>query len=296
MKRINYLQQNILDKLARLPLKPKSISHNLKKGYHQSRNKGKNMDFKEHREYTYGDEIKDIDWKVYARTEKYFIKDYEEDLNHNILILLDTSSSMRMPFVNNNSKMEYSKFITASLAYLFIKKKDRVCVACFDRDFRIILPPTSNSANLSVLVDKLNQIVSQETLYTDFNLISKSVSIFKNSSVITYIVSDLIADRDEIIKSITTIDSPKNDISIFHLIHDIEEDLKLSGYLELSDPESGKSISAKSSDIKDNFSLLYEEYIKSLSKNLRKINIDYNKFNMSKHYSDNLTDYLKKTY
>ncbi len=294
-KKVNYLEQNILDKLTRIPLKPKTISRNLKKGFHKSRNKGKNMDFKEHREYSYGDEIKDIDWKVYARTEKYFIKEYEEDLNHNIIILLDTSSSMRMPLTKNKSKIEYAKYITAALSYLFMKKKDKVCVATFDSDFKIILDPTSKTANLSILIERLNQITSKSTIQTNFNLINKSRTIYKNSSVITFVITDLIVDKKQLLQSITTLDNARNDISIFHLYHDILSESNLKGYLEISDPESGKSISAKSSDLRDRFITMYENYIRELSREFIKVNIDYNKFNMNKHYSDNLTDYLKKT-
>lgn len=288
-----YFEHKILEKLSKIPFKSKIISKNINKGFHKSRMKGKNMEFKEHREYSYGDELRDIDWKVYGKTEKYFVKDYEEDIINNVLIMLDTSSSMVDSFAGKTPKIEYAKHITAALTYLFINQRDIVSVVGFDTSSNIILSPSNKKISFDILSDKFNRL-SRNNTKTDFSLLRKTKEIYKNMPFLGIIISDLIAPRESIIKAIASFDLDKNEISVIHLIHQLEDYFNMDGYIEFVDPESGRVINIKAVDVKEKFNNMYHKHINELRRELVKRNIDYNKFIMAKHYSDNLIEYMKK--
>ncbi|MFW5890857.1 MAG: VWA domain-containing protein [bacterium] len=212
------------------------------------------------------------------------------------MILLDTSSSMLNPFAGNTAKIEYAKYICAALSYLFIKQNDNISIATFDSNFNTILYPTNNKNTLTILDEKLRNIKpkNNDKILTDFNIIAKVKNTFKKSPYICFIISDMIAEKSNILQGLAKINSPINQIYILHLIHNLENNFDFNGYVEIKDPESDKSITTKAGDIKDKFIYMYQQYIKNLRKELLNINIDYNAFLMSRHYSDNILDFLKK--
>jgi len=290
---ITYLEQEVLNKLSRIQFASKIRFSNPKKGFHKSINRGKSTEFKEHREYTFGDELKDIDWKVYGRTERFFVRNFEEEEGANIVIMLDTSSSMTTTFANSTPKIEYAKYIVSALSYLFLKQKDTISVATFDSKFNLLLKPTTKKNSLDILLDKFKSTKQTKT-NTNFILLEEANALYKNSKFICIIISDMIAEKETMVSSISKLYSTGNEVSVIHMVHNIENDFDLSGYVEMIDPETNKVITTKASDIKQKFLELYHNYITTLQNELIKRNIDYNKFLMSKHNSDNLIDYLRK--
>lgn len=290
-----YFDEQLLEKLSQTPIISKKISANIKKGFHKSRIRGKNMEFREHRKYSYGDEIKDIDWKVYGRTEKYYVKDFDEDVSANILILIDTSSSMGYRNKGAVSKLDYAKYLGVALSYMFLKQRDVISLCTFDTDFNIILSPTSNKRNIDKILRSFEKdIKSNDRIMTDFNSLKKSMNIFKNSANICFIISDLISDYDNIKNAVLKMNRSNSDIVVFHLVDDYEETFDFKSYIEFQEPETGKTITVKASDIKDKYREMFNIRINKMKSDFRKLKIDYNKFNTKIHYSDNLIEFFKK--
>ncbi len=290
----NYLEQKVLNQLSKIQFISKKLISNHQKGFHRSPEKGKNMEFKEHREYTYGDELRDIDWKIYGKTEKFFVKDYERDVNANILILLDSSSSMTDKFAETEPKIEYAKFIVGALTYLFLKQRDKIAVASFDRDFRILLNPTNNISALNKLNNELNHLEHKKQVITDFSLLRYYKTVYKNTPALIFLISDMIAEKSEILKGLSYLNKKKSQVFVYHLIHNLEQSFNLNGYIDIAEPESGKVISAKASDLKSRFLQMYNDYVNTLRIEITKYHYDYNKFLLSKHYSTNLLEFFKK--
>lgn len=290
----NYLEKKVVNQLSRIQFISKKLISSQYKGFHKSLEKGKNMEFKEHREYTYGDELRDIDWKIYGKTERYYVKDFEKDVSANILVILDSSSSMTENFANAEPKIEYAKYIASSLSYIFLKQRDQVAVATFDNNFEILINPTNSISALKTLNQKLNHIKNEKKVITNFSLLKYAENIYKNLPTIIFLISDMINDEKEIMKGLSYLDKKNNQNFIYHLIHNLEHKFNLNGYIDITEPETGKVISAKASDLKMRFTKLYDDYINNLRLSMNKHRFDYNKFLLSKHYSTNLMEFFKK--
>src|SRR5512140_266564 len=127
-------------------------------GLHRSPYHGFSVEFAEHRQYMPGDEIKHVDWKLYARTDRYYIKQYEEETNLKAYIVLDTSRSMSFASAGRITKLEYASYLAASLSYMMIKQQDAVGLALFDERIHTFLPPHATRAYLRQILVALQRI------------------------------------------------------------------------------------------------------------------------------------------
>lgn len=141
-----FLDPSIISKLNSLELKARLVVEGFMVGLHKSPYHGFSIEFTEHRPYMQGDALKDIDWKVYGKTEKYFIKQYEEETNLKSYILLDTSMSMSFASEGNVSKLEYSQTLAAGLSYLMTKQQDAVGITLYADSIKKYMPPKTSRA------------------------------------------------------------------------------------------------------------------------------------------------------
>ena len=145
-----YLDPNIISKFTNLSFLPRGAVEGTVTGLHRSPYKGSSVEFSEHRAYTWGDEIRRIDWKVFARSDRYYIKQYEEETNLKAYILLDRSSSMGYTS-DGQTKLEYGCYLSALLSYVLIKQQDAVGLAPFSSSLDRIIPPRSTPGHLQVI-------------------------------------------------------------------------------------------------------------------------------------------------
>jgi uncharacterized protein (DUF58 family) len=152
-----YLQPEVVSTIKNLELIAKFIVEGFLVGLHKSPYHGFSVEFSEHRQYMPGDNIRDIDWKVYGRTNRFYIKQYEEETNLKAYLILDISGSMGYAS-KKISKIQYATYLAAALSYLLIKQRDAVGLATFSNKINRFLPPKSTSGYLQFILKELNEI------------------------------------------------------------------------------------------------------------------------------------------
>src|SRR5437773_1464871 len=153
----HYLHPDVIARAQALGIKARTIVEGLRVGDHRSPYRGFSVEFVQHREYVPGDDIRHIDWKSYGRSERYTIKQYEQETNFAAHILLDTSRSMLYGDGDMN-KLEFAKLLTATLAYVIVRQRDSVALNVFDREWRVELPASSSMANVNTILHSLEDL------------------------------------------------------------------------------------------------------------------------------------------
>jgi len=150
----SYLDPLTIAKISTMSLKAKYVVEGFISGLHTSKFKGHSLEFAQHREYSFGDELKHLDWKVFGKSDKFFVKQYEEETNLKAYIMLDASGSMGYKSVGI-SKLEYGSYIAAALSYLMIKQGDAVGLVVYDTEIKKNIPPRATLNHLSIIFDEL---------------------------------------------------------------------------------------------------------------------------------------------
>ena len=152
------LPKDLTNTIGRLEFLARTNKEGTVTGRHSSPHKGFSVEFAEHRQYTAGDDLRDLDWRVYGKTDRYYIKQYEQQTNLRAHILLDISQSMNYSGDGGTTKFEYGCFLTACLSYLMTRQQDMVALAAFDEQMQLRLPPASTPAHLDRLFHGLEQL------------------------------------------------------------------------------------------------------------------------------------------
>jgi uncharacterized protein (DUF58 family) len=210
-----FLDPEILDRITRLDLKARHIVEGFVAGMHKSPYHGFSVEFAEHREYSAGDDLKHLDWKVFGRTDRLFIKEYELETNLRSHILLDTSESMDYRS-GKTSKLELASFIAASMAYLILRQQDSVGVVCFDKEVRQFTPASSSLGHMRSVLGTLAQSTAAETtdLGTVFHTLAER---FRNRGLVI-VISDLFDQPERILSGLEHFRYRRHDVIVFHVM------------------------------------------------------------------------------
>ncbi|OGS38811.1 MAG: hypothetical protein A2551_00865 [Elusimicrobia bacterium RIFOXYD2_FULL_34_30] len=286
-----FLDPLIIAKLSTMYLKAKFIVEGFISGLHSSRFKGHSLEFAQHREYSFGDELKHLDWTVYAKSDKYFIKQYEEETNLKSYIMLDKSASMGYKS-NGISKLEYASYIAASLAYMMIKQGDSVGLLLYDSKIKKNIPPRSNLSHLSVILDELSNLKAEGQTDISKILLEFSKNLKKRTLII--LLSDLLEDQENIIKSVKNYRFAKHEVIVFHILDKTEEILDISGNVLFKEIESENTLITEPDIIKKEYRKLISEFIEKYKLEFHKSDIDYSYLNTSTPLDLAITNYLSK--
>lgn len=240
---MNYLDPQVLSKIKTLELRTKLIVEGFLLGIHRSPYHGFSSEFTEHRPYQPGDELKRIDWKVYARSLKFYTKQFEEETNLKAYIILDASASMSY-FSKSSpgkiSKYEYACWVASSLAWLLIQQKDAVALTIFDEKINLYIPPLSTKTHLAHLIKILESSKTGSKTKLLSALDEVLVKIKKPGLVI--ILSDLLVTETEAIQAIKNISAKKNEVIIFHILDTAEIEFPFKNPFMLKDVENQDEI------------------------------------------------------
>jgi uncharacterized protein (DUF58 family) len=215
-----FLSPQFLSKLSRMEMKARLVVEGFLIGLHRSPYHGFSVEFAEHRQYMPGDPIRDIDWKVYAKTDRYYIKEYEEETNLKAYILLDASASMGYSS-NGVSKLEYGSYLSAALGYLMLKQKDAVGLAIFDEGMRSYLPPRSARSHLHDLLKDLVRVKPSRTTQVSSTFHQMAERIKRRGLVV--IISDLFSEPEDILMGLKHFRYKKNEVIVFHILDPMEK-------------------------------------------------------------------------
>lgn len=214
-----YLDPKILNKIAKLEIKARLIVEGFIAGQHKSPYHGFSVEFAEHREYVAGDDIRFIDWKVFGKSDRFYIKQYEEETNFRARIVLDISESMAYGS-GEVSKLEYGKLIAASLAYLITEQSDSVGLTTFDEEIRTYLKDSSSAANFKNLLHELSLAKGVEKTKMA-GLLHQLAEKFTGKGLVI-LISDLFDDPKELLLALQHLRHKRHEVIVFHILDEHE--------------------------------------------------------------------------
>jgi uncharacterized protein (DUF58 family) len=238
-------------------------------GTHRSPFYGASVDFAEHRGYVAGDDIRRVDWRVYARTDKYYIKEFEADSNANFSVLLDVSKSMG--FGSKISKLDYGKTLAACLAYLANAQRDRVGLVTFDSEIVEHVPPSAKHLDVVLhTLDRAKPARPGELI----GPLRKLAEHFGRRGIVV-VISDFYAEPEEIFHAAGPIVHRGNDVVLFHVLDQQEIDFSFTEASSFEDMESGDQMPIVPGKLAEDYRALVQAHIDTLSKKAAQQPVDY---------------------
>lgn len=245
-----YLNPLTISKLARLDLKARLVVEGFISGLHRSPFHGFSVEYAEHRQYMPGDPIKHVDWKVYAKSDRFYIKEYEEETNLKAYIFLDASASMGYGSTGV-TKLEYGKYLAAALAYLMLAQQDSVGLVLFDERVRDYLPPRSVRGHLHALLQRLNSVTAAAATSSRATFHTLAERIKRRGLII--IISDLFDDPDDVISAIKHFRHRNHEVIVFRILDPAEQKFTFERPVKFRDMETGEEIYTHPREIKGSY-------------------------------------------
>jgi uncharacterized protein (DUF58 family) len=288
----NFLDPSFISKLNSLELRARLVVEGFIVGLHKSPYHGFSVEFSEHRSYMQGDNLKDVDWKVFGKTEKYFIKQYEEETNLRSYIFLDTSNSMAYTSGNNVSKLEYSLTLAAALSYLMIHQQDAVGLTLYSEKINKFLPPKSSRAYLQEILKNLANVNASEKTNTAESLSEAAEKIKRRGLVI--IISDFFDEINSVLKALKHFSYKKNEVIVFQVLDPLEKTFSFGKDAIFKDLETGDELTTQPYQIQKAYREAMSEFTNRIKKECLNSNIDYNLLDTSDSYDKALFRYIQK--
>ena len=286
-----YLNPSVINKIDNLSLRAKLVVEGFIIGMHKSPYHGFSVEFSEHRPYGFGDEIKYIDWKLWGKTDRFYIKQFEEETNLSCHLILDKSLSMDFGS-DDLTKFQYSKSISAALSYLMIKQQDAVGLTTFDEKINTIIKPKSKASHLNLLLKTMhNSSTGGETNISNL-LHGLAESINKKGLII--LISDLLDDEHKVMESLRHFRYKGHEIIVFHIVDPKEKDLDYNQNINFIDLESNYNIIADSRLVKENYNKAFQKFSDYYKNECLRDKIDYNLVSTSDSLDKTLLKYLIK--
>ncbi len=285
-----YLKPEVIRQIKRLDLRAQFIVRGFLHGLHSSPFHGFSVEFSEHRKYAPGDDLKDLDWLVYAKTDKYYIKKFESETNITGYLMMDLSESMAYTYRQELSKFEYSICLAAALCYLMINQQDPCGLIAFDEKIRHSLAPKSKRTQLGILLSLLANL--KPTGKTEIaKCLTQTAAMLRQRSLLM-VFSDLLADPEPIIKSLRQLRHSGHDVILFHILDEAEVKFPFSGMVEFEEPETHDKLQVDASNFKADYIQQIEEFREMYRQECFQSRIDYVPLDTSMQFDKALTEYL----
>lgn len=285
-----YLNPSVIRNVARLDLRARFIVEGFLSGLHKSPFHGFSVEFSEHRRYTQGDDPNDIDWLVYAKTDRYYIKKYEAETNISGYLLMDLSESMAYTHRQELTKFDYCICLAAALAYLMIHQQDPIGLMTFDEKLRASLPARSKRSQLGNILALLAK--AKPTGPTDIapNL-RRFAAMVKHKSLVM-LFSDLLTEPEPVIEAVRLLRFAGHDVIIFHVLDEAEVHFPFDGMVDLKEPETQQQMIVDAQGIKADYLAALAEFRGRYQKECRSIGADYVPLDTSMRFDKALVEYL----
>jgi uncharacterized protein (DUF58 family) len=285
----SFLDPAVIAQLGALPLLSRKPMLGSVSGRHASPHRGASVEFAEYRKYVPGDDLRRLDWRAYARSDRFYIKEFEADTNLRVVFVLDTSGSMDFGSVGI-TKLQYAKQITAALSYLAIQQGDAVGLASVAKGIVQNIPPRRNPAHLTTIYDSLEDVKPQgETGLTEV-LHELAETVRQRALVI--ILSDLFIETELLRGCFEHLRFRKHDVSVFHLLDPEELAFAFQRPTRFVDMEGGTSIFADPAEIADRYHQALNGYLQSLRRVVLETAVDYRRISIDSSYAQELTQFL----
>jgi uncharacterized protein (DUF58 family) len=284
------LDPSAVARFGRLELLARLVVEGVMAGLHKSPFKGFSVEFAEHRQYGPGDEIRHIDWRTYGKTDRYFVKEYEEETNLKAYLVVDTSGSMGYAG-KTASKLEYARRLAASLAYLMIHQRDAVGLVTFDSALKTMIPPRSAPNHFSVICKALeeNQVGGETPLSGVLHVLADRIR--RRGLVI--ILSDGFDKIDELSTALRHLRHRRHEVLFFHVLAPEEEEFPFRRPVRFRSLENiDKSLTVDPSALRSSYLQKFQDHCRELKERLLSMQADYHKVSTAYPAEKTLLDYL----
>ena len=285
-----FLDPAVVARLGTLELKARTIVEGFLSGLHRSPFKGFSVEFAEYRQYSPGDDLHTIDWKVYARSDRHYIKKFEEETNLDCHLLLDVSGSMGYGSHHSMSKFEYGAVLAASLGYLMNRQRDAVGLTAFDENIVSMLPASARPGHLTALLLTLDRLTTGHKTNVSKPLHHLADSLTKRGLVV--LISDLLDDPAEIIRGLRHFQFRGIDVIVFHILDPDEIDFPFERATRFEDLETSEEVMAVPGAVRSHYLKAMGEMIEGYRRELGAHGIDYQLLNTNHPLELALLSYL----
>lgn len=287
-----YLKPEVIQSIGRLDLRAKFIVEGLLSGLHASPFQGFSVEFSEHRRYEPGDDPRDIDWQVFARTDRIYIRRYQAETNITGYLLMDLSRSMGYTWRQKLTKFDYSVCLAAALSYLMIHQQDPVGLMTFGDRLQASLPARSRRSQLGDILSVLQQC--RPTGGSQIaSCLRQAASMIRHRSLLM-LMSDLLADPDEILEALRAVRFRGHDVILFHILDEAEATFPFTGAVDLLEPELGESEVVDAAGVRADYLQALAELRERYRTTCLSMGADYVPLDTSMPFDKALVEYLSQ--
>ena len=285
-----YLRPDVIRQVARLDLRAKFIVEGFLAGLHASPYHGFSVEFSEHRKYVPGDDLKDLDWNIYAKTDKYYIKKFEAETNVTAYLVMDLSGSMAYTHRQELTKFDYAVCLAEALGYLMIHQQDPVGLVTFDTRIQACLPPRSKRTQLATMLAVLANL--RPSGRTDVaGCLHQLAAMIRNRSLVL-LFSDLLTDPAPVLESLHHLRHRGNEIILFHILDEAEVHFPFDGVIEFEDVEEHDKLTLDARGMREDYLQAVGEFRRRYQAECAKANIDFVPMDTSVSFDKALMEYL----
>ena len=285
-----YLKPDVVRQIARLDLRAQFIVKGFLQGLHASPYHGFSVEFSEHRKYTAGDDPKDIDWLVYAKTDKHYVKKYEAETNITGYLVLDTSASMAWSHRQQLTKLDYSISLAAALCWLMVHQQDPCGPMVFDEKLHASLPARSRRSQIAQVLSVLAKVKPGVGSAIGASLVQVAAMLRHRSLVMIF--SDLLADPGPIRDALLRLRHRGHDVILFHILDEAEVHFPFDGMVELTEPESQDRLVLDADAARKGYLDAVRDFREGYRRDCVRMGIDYVPLDTGMQFDRALTEYL----
>jgi len=280
-----------LVELASMELRARAIVEGHYSGQHRSPYRGASIEFADHRQYTHGDELRHLDWKLYGRSDRYFVKEYDAETNLSVYLTVDTSGSMGYP-EEGVSKLACASYLAAGLAYLAHRQRDAVGLVAFGDHVRTQLPPLAQRGHLQRVFAALEELVPSGE--TDLPGALGAVASSAGRRGLVVLISDLLDDPERILRSLASFRHRGHDVMVFQVLATDELQFDFRGPVVFEDLESGASLASEAGEIRQQYLAQINAHVAAVRQGCHRRKIDYELFSPQAPFGPALRAYLAR--
>lgn len=280
-----------LSRLANMQLRARAIVEGHFSGQHRSPYRGASIEFADHRPYTHGDELRHLDWRLYGRSDRFFIKEYDAETNLTVHLLLDTSASMDFPEVGP-SKLACASYLAAALAYLAHLQRDAASLTCFDTGVAAHLAPSTRRGHLQRLFEALEAVRAGGE--TDLADVLGQVAAMLSRRGLLVLISDLLGPTEPLLRALAHLRHRGHDVIVFQVLSPGELEFRYRGPLVLRDAETGRQMPVEATEVREEYLRALRRHLEQIGEGCRRHRVDHELFRTDAPFGPAVTSYLSR--
>jgi uncharacterized protein (DUF58 family) len=278
-------------RLSGMDVRARTVVEGFVAGLHKSPYKGFSVEFAEHRQYMPGDPLKTVDWKVYGKSDRFYVKEYEEETNLRAYLVVDGSASMGFGS-GEVSKFDYARYLAAALAYLMIRQQDSVGALLFDSEIRTFIPPRSAGQHLHVILSELEKAKPSSTTGLANTLHRLAERVKRRGLVV--LLSDLFDEQADVLNALRHFRHKRNEVVVFHVLDRLEREFDFPREAIFRDVETADEMLVRPWEIRKEYRGAVSDWIGRYRDVCREIGVDYVPMHTETPFDTALMAYLHK--